>query len=87
MLLVIKKVAIKKSRTVGTRDRVIKATTNLVLSLAPRTFFFLSKTSLTTLRRMRRKRRTRRRILRPMREINRRLLGKGAWTFQVEIWV
>ena len=43
----------KKRRMVGTRDKAIKATTNLVLSLPPRTFFFFSKISLTTLRRMR----------------------------------
>ena len=77
----------KKSRIVGARDRVIKATTSLVLSLDPRTFFFLSKISLTTLRRIRNTRSRRRRMLRPMRQITRRLLGKGASTFQVEKWV
>ena len=45
-----KPTATKKRRIVGTRERLTKATTNLVRSLAPRTFRFRSKISLTRFR-------------------------------------
>ena len=67
----------KNKRMVGTREREIKARTNLVLSFAPRTLLFLSKISLTTLRRIRKTRRRRRMMFRLMREIMRKLLANG----------
>jgi len=47
----------KKRMTVGNRERVTKARTNLVLSLAPIILFFLSKSSLTKFLTVRKRRR------------------------------
>jgi hypothetical protein len=67
----------KKRRMVGTRERLIKATTNLVRNFAPRTFRFRSKMSFTKFRITRKMRRRMRMMLILKRVKKMRLLPMG----------
>jgi len=67
----------KNRMMVGSRDRIMKARTSLVLSLTPMMFFFRSNRSLTRLRTVRKSRRSSRITLMLMRAKIRILLEKG----------
>ena len=67
----------KNSMMVGRRERLTKATTNLVLSLAPIMFFRRSKSSFTRLRTVKNNRSSKRITLRFMRPKMRILFENG----------